>query len=209
MGKAAETRRYIIEKAAPVFNRKGIAGTTVDDVLSVTGMAKGGVYGRFVNRQELAVAAVEFLLAEVRRRMADVMDREISATRKLLAYMNDQLDPVHYAIEGGCPILNFSVEADDTDPVLKEKLKFVIEIVQQKLVTVIQQGIDAGELSADINACDFALKMFAMLEGGIMISRVSGNVKYMTGLIRMLKAELSSYILHPVLTDCVVENECR
>ncbi|MBB5638287.1 AcrR family transcriptional regulator [Pedobacter cryoconitis] len=193
MGKAEETRKFIIEKAAPVFNQKGIAGTTVDDILSATGMAKGGIYGRFENRDELARESVDYLLEKLGNRMTTIMAREKTAIKKLFAYMNDQLDPINSFIPGGCPILNFSVEADDTDPVMRNKLKAVIERGQNRIITTIQQGVENGELSSDINAEDFALQMFASLEGGMMMSRVSGNSQYMAGLVRMLKAHLKSY----------------
>ena len=195
MGKAEQTRQFIIEKAAPIFNKKGIAGTTVDDVLDATGMAKGGIYGRFENRDEIARASVEYLLEQLGKRMADIMSREKTAIRKLTAYMNEQLDPLNSYLEGGCPILNFSVEADDTDPVLKKRLSKAIEAGQERIAAVVKQGVADGELSADINAEDFALKMFASIEGAMMISRVSGNGKYMAGIIRMLKTELKSYIM--------------
>lgn len=195
MGKAEQTRQFIIEKAAPIFNKKGIAGTTVDDVLAATGMAKGGIYGRFENRDEIARASVEYLLEQLGKRMADIMSREKTAVRKLTAYMNEQLDPLNSYLEGGCPILNFSVEADDTDPVLKKRLSKAIEAGQERISAVVRQGVADGELSTDINAEDFALKMFASIEGAVMISRVSGNVKYMAGIIRMLKAELKRYTL--------------
>jgi TetR/AcrR family transcriptional regulator, transcriptional repressor for nem operon len=195
MNKSERTRQFIIEKSAPVFNKKGLSGTTMDDVMAATGMARGGIYGRFENRDELAVASVEYLLERLGNRMTEVMAKERTAAKKLYAYMNDQLDPLNSFIPGGCPVLNFSVEVDDTDPVMKEKLKKVVERGQNRIISTIKQGVADGELSPDINAEDFALQMYASLEGGMMMSRVSGNCKYMVGLVRMLKAELKNYEL--------------
>jgi AcrR family transcriptional regulator len=193
MTKSERTRQFIIEKAAPVFNKKGIAGTTIDDILAVTGMAKGGLYGRFENRDELARESVDYLLERLGDRMTAVMAKEKTSVKKLVAYMNDQLDPMNSFIPGGCPILNFSIEADDTDPVLRDKLKTVIKRGLDRIITTIQEGVAKGELSPEINAEDFALQMFASLEGGMMMSKVSGNSQYMAGLVRMLKALLKNY----------------
>jgi TetR/AcrR family transcriptional repressor of nem operon len=193
MGKAEKTRQFIIEQAAPVFNQKGIAGTTMDDIMAATGMAKGGLYGRFENKDELVSASIDHLLEKQAKRMAEIMNKEKTAVKKLCAYLNTQLNPMNPYIAGGCPILNFSVEADDTDPVLKQKLKGVVERVQNRIISIIEEGIAGGELSPEINASDYALKMFASIEGGMMISRITGDSKYMAGLIRMLKAELKSY----------------
>ncbi|RZK05397.1 MAG: TetR/AcrR family transcriptional regulator, partial [Flavobacterium sp.] len=45
MSKSEQTKQFIIEKAAPIFNKKGFAGTSMNDILEATGLAKGGVYG--------------------------------------------------------------------------------------------------------------------------------------------------------------------
>lgn len=193
MGKAERTRQLIIEKAAPVFNKKGIAGTTIDDILDATGMAKGGLYGRFENKEELAKVMVDYMLDKLSKKMTEDMAKEKTAIKKIFAIMNIYLDPFNSLIPGGCPILNFSVEADDTDPVLKNTLKNTIERAQARIINTIEQGISNGEISSDINAADFAMQMFASLEGGMLMSRITGNGKYMTGLIRMLKTELKKY----------------
>ncbi|MCR6640468.1 MAG: TetR family transcriptional regulator [Sporocytophaga sp.] len=40
--KAEKTKALIIEKAAHAFNKKGFHGTSMNDILEVTGLAKGG-----------------------------------------------------------------------------------------------------------------------------------------------------------------------
>jgi hypothetical protein len=45
MTKAERTKKYIVEKAADLINRKGIAGTSLSDIMEATQLAKGGVYG--------------------------------------------------------------------------------------------------------------------------------------------------------------------
>jgi len=193
MGKAETTRQFIIEKAAPVFNKKGIAGTTIDDILEATGMAKGGLYGRFENKEELARVMVDHMLDKLGKKMTEDMAKEKTAVKKIFAIMSIYMDPFNSFIPGGCPILNFSVEVDDTDPVLKNILKNSVERAQARIISTIEQGVRSGELSSDINAADFAMQLFASLEGGMLMSRITGNPKYMAGLIRMLKAELKSY----------------
>ncbi len=59
MSKAERTRQFIIEQAAPIFNTKGIAGTAMSDIMSATKMAKGGLYGNFESKEDLANAIVD------------------------------------------------------------------------------------------------------------------------------------------------------
>jgi TetR/AcrR family transcriptional repressor of nem operon len=195
MGKAERTRQFIIEQAAPLFNEKGIAGTTIDDILAATKMAKGGLYGHFESKEEIATVMVDYLLNKLGDKIASVINKEKTAIKKLFAFIDVYKDPINSYIAGGCPILNFGVEADDTNPAIKQKVKAMIEEGQQGFRDIINEGIANKELSADINPAEMAMKIFTMLEGGMMMSRVTGNTKYMHGIIKMLKGDLKSYQL--------------
>jgi TetR/AcrR family transcriptional repressor of nem operon len=195
MGKAERTRQFIIEQAAPLFNEKGIAGTTIDDILAATKMAKGGLYGHFENKEEIATVMVDYLLNKLGNKIASVINKEKTAIKKLFAFIDVYKDPINSYIAGGCPILNFGVEADDTNPAIKQKVKVMIEEGQQGFRDIINEGVANKEFSADINPAEMAMKIFTMLEGGMMMSRVTGNTKYMHDIIKMLKTDLKSYQL--------------
>jgi AcrR family transcriptional regulator len=195
MGKAERTRQFIIETAAPIFNEKGIAGTTIDDILAATGMAKGGLYGHFESKEEIAKVMVNYLLDKLNDKVTTVVSKEKTAIKKIFAFIDLYKDPINSYIDGGCPILNFGVEADDNNPILKQRLKIQIEDGQRIFTEIINKGIADGEIAAGINATDYALKMFSSLEGGMLVSRVTGSSKYMNSLVRMLKKELKQYEL--------------
>ena len=55
--KAQRTAQFIIEKAAPLFNTRGYAGTSMNDITRATGLTKGAIYGNFDNKEEIAIAA--------------------------------------------------------------------------------------------------------------------------------------------------------
>jgi AcrR family transcriptional regulator len=48
MTKEEITRRTIIAKAAPLFNRLGYAGCSMQDIMAATGLEKGGLYRRLL-----------------------------------------------------------------------------------------------------------------------------------------------------------------
>jgi TetR/AcrR family transcriptional repressor of nem operon len=195
MGKAEITRQFIIETAAPIFNEKGIAGTSIDDVLKATKVAKGCLYGHFSNKEELSQAMVDHLLQKVSDHTTARLNREDTAKAKLFAFLDMHKNPLCTVAGGGCPIINFGAECDDTNPVIRQKIKTAIQKTVKMLSSIIQDGIDHKEISSSINADAFALKLFAAVEGGIMISRVTGNNKYMLSVITSLSKELNSLLI--------------
>ena len=65
MTKGQVTRQKIVEQAAPLFNRLGYAGCSMQDIMAATGLEKGGLYRHFSSKEELAKEAFRYSLAWV------------------------------------------------------------------------------------------------------------------------------------------------
>lgn len=187
MAKGEETRQFIIEKAAPIFNTKGIAATSMSDIMEATKLSKGSMYVHFENKEVLACAAVDHNVKILNTKLQAALSKSKTAKEALFAYISFFSDPTNPPVTGGCPLLNFGTEADDTNPVVKEKVNNCIKQGQQLLSGVIERGIANKEFKADFNATDFATAMFAMLEGGHLMSRVSGSNEKMEVVVKVLK----------------------
>src|SRR5215831_2639054 len=59
------SRERIVERAAQLFAERGIAGTSLDEVLAAAKAGKGQFYHYFRSRDELAAAAVGHRCAQV------------------------------------------------------------------------------------------------------------------------------------------------
>ncbi|MET3502702.1 AcrR family transcriptional regulator [Mucilaginibacter rubeus] len=176
LSKAERTRQFIIERTSPVFNKKGYAGTSLSDLTEATGLTKGSIYGNFKNKEEVAAEVFEYNSGKVRKQIQERIQRAISYHDKLLVYAQ-----VYHSftrgdfIPGGCPILNTAVDADDTNPLLKDKAARAVIRWKTGIENLIKAGIEAGELKANINITETALSMIALIEGGIMISKVTDS----------------------------------
>lgn len=175
MAKGEETRQFIIEKAAPIFNTKGIAATSMSDVMEATKLSKGSMYVHFENKEVLACAAVEHNMKMLSDQLQKTLSRFKTSKEQLFAYIDFFSDPNHPPVVGGCPLLNFGTEADDTNPIVKEKVNRGIKQAEELLSGIIEKGIINKEFRAEWNPTDFATVLFAMLEGGHLMSRMSGN----------------------------------
>lgn len=196
MKKSERTRQFIIEQAADLFNGKGIAGTSIDEVLQSAKVAKGCLYGHFQSKDELACASAEYLLDKVTGHRNRLMQEQKTSIGKLTAFIEMNANPLDESfMRGGCPILNFGVDTDDTNPAIKEKVGSVISQTVKMLTGIIKEGVKGGELSSAINAEEMAVKMFATVEGATMMSRVTGSPLPMKTAVKAIKKELSAYSL--------------
>jgi TetR/AcrR family transcriptional repressor of nem operon len=192
MTKSERTRQFIIEQSATLFNTRGLAGTAMSDVMEVTKMAKGGLYGHFGSKEVLSLAVVDYNL----KKLVASVDRAITAEEtfksKLIAFIEVFRNPLHFPVEGGCPLLNFGTEADDTNQAVKNKLKSVIEKAQKKCQTLIHQGIKNGEFKKTFDAREFSIIMMSLMEGGTLIGRVLQTNSQMAVIQKMLKREIEA-----------------
>lgn len=196
MSKAERTKQMIIEQAAPIFNQKGIAGTSVDDVLKAAGVAKGCLYGHFESKEELSYASLDYMLGKIVERRESFIGPEKTAKGKLFAYMEIHKNPLNSLFAGGCPIINFSSEADDTNPVIKEKIGRFMLSATQVLADIVRKGIADGEFTSTLDADEFATKMFGALEGGIMMCRTTQSIAPIQAITKSLKSEIESYCIN-------------
>ncbi|PZX94979.1 TetR/AcrR family transcriptional regulator [Flavobacterium aquariorum] len=188
MAKGEETRQFIIEKAAPIFNTKGIAATAMSDIMEATKLSKGSMYVHFENKEVLACAAVDYNMKVLGDKLMARLAKSKTAKEELFTYIDFFSNAVNPPLTGGCPLLNFGTEADDTNPVIKEKVNKGINLNQKLLEASISKGIANSEFRADWNAIEFATVIVAMMEGGHLISRMSGNNDKMKIITSTLKS---------------------
>ncbi|MFD1001497.1 TetR/AcrR family transcriptional regulator [Ohtaekwangia kribbensis] len=193
MTKAERTRELIITKAAPLFNTKGVAGTSMSDILEVTKLAKGSLYVHFEDKEDLAHAVVDYHIERLGKAIETALGKADSAQGKLLAYIDLFMDPVNPLLAGGCPMLNFGMESDDTDQVIRKKICSFMDTGLKLIYSIIKSGKDNGEFKADWDGKEFSIRMFATIEGGIMMSRIAGDNKTMKVIARGLKKEIEDH----------------
>jgi len=176
LSKADRTRQFIIETTAGIFNMKGYAGTSMSDITEATGLSKGSIYGNFGNKEDVALAVFDYNHGKVH----SIIQQRIMAAKtyhdKLMVYAQvyDQFTRSTFPV-GGCPILNTAVEADDTNSLLKDRAAKAILRWKKSVQDLIQAGVDAGEFKGGLDHQRLALSIVALIEGGIMISKVTNS----------------------------------
>lgn len=191
MSKAERTRQFIIETSAPIINKKGMAGTSLTDIMEATKLAKGGIYGNFESKEEICMEAFVYLRLQLANKLDAAVAKGKSAEAKLFnlleVYQNDQ------SMMEGCPILNFGTEADDTNPGMKELVRKAVLSSQKRFFNIVEEGIKNKELSEELDPEQFSIKVFAMIEGAILCGKLVGN-QQMVVVLDSIKSEFKRYV---------------
>ena len=191
MTKGQTTKAMILQQAAELFNQQGYAGSSISDVMRVTGLKKGGIYNHFRSKDELALAVFDYAIEKVRQRQRDALRGQRNACDRLQAVVSGFLDYLEDPpIPGGCPLMNTAIESDDAHPALRDRAQEAMTQWHQLLSRIVTLGIAKGEIVATADANALATIIIATLEGAIMLSKLYQDPVHLETAI----AHLTDYI---------------
>jgi len=177
--KGLKTRQRIVEMAAPVFNRQGFIGASMRDLISATGLEKGGIYNHFGSKEQLALEAYDFSMSRVTEALArsqdDATDAVDRLARMIRAFATFARKP---AMSGGCPIMNTAIEADRGIPELRDRAKESMTLWHRLIGRIVKDGIAAGTLVAGTDPYALAALLTSSLEGAQMLSSLYDDPAY-------------------------------
>lgn len=180
MSKGEETKTRILQQAAELFNQQGYAGSSISDIMRVTGLQKGGIYNHFQSKDELALQAFDYAIASISKHYRITLRSKRHAIERLQAlvavFTSFAENP---PIAGGCPLLNTAVESDDAHPALRERTQQAMNSWLNLIRRVIHTGIEKGEVQNSVDVDEIATIIIATLEGAIMMCRLYDDTIYM------------------------------
>src|SRR5271154_1850307 len=190
MGKGEETRRRIIEEAAPLFNQRGYEGCSIQDIMDATGLEKGGIYRHFESKEELAAEAFDYawsVVSSKRRVHLDSIPNHVDRLKQHIANFVTRT-----GLPGGCPLLNTAVDSENGNPVLRDRVRKALRNWQSMLRTLLEEGIKAGDIHTNIDPHAAANHIIGGLEGAMLISRIERNDSALRQSLKYLDAYVDS-----------------
>ena len=189
MTKGELTRRKIIEAAAPIFNRNGYQGSSLNALMEATGLQKGGIYRHFAGKEELAAEAFDYTWEAVWNSRLVHLDEQASGLDKLAQFIQNFVE-YRSPVAGGCPVLNTAIDADDGNPVLRRRvakaLRTWVDLLASFVATAQQQGIARH----DVEPKETATLIVASLEGALMMARIQRSDEP----LRQIQRHLTGYL---------------
>ena len=156
--KGMQTRQDIIEKSMQLFSVKGYFNTSVNDILAVTGLTKGGLYGHFRSKEDIwyavydkAVTIWRNIVLKGAEEITDPLERiERTIENDMKNYLGADV------FEGGCFFFNMLVELSGqsssmASSILKCFVKFSglirdwLKEAEQK--RILKDGLDLDEIA--------------------------------------------------------------
>src|SRR6202035_4042094 len=189
MTKGEQTRRKIVEAAAPIFNKKGYEGSSLSELMEATGLKKGGIYRHFSSKEELAAEAFDYTWEAAWNARSLHLDEKANGIKKLKQLIANFVD-YRSPVAGGCPILNTAIDADDGNPVLRARVVKALRSWVTRLQSIVKHAARRGETRPGVDPKAVATLIVASLEGALMMSRLERN----DDALRRVQQHLNRYL---------------
>jgi AcrR family transcriptional regulator len=178
-----------VERAAELFAERGIAATTVDEVLAAAGAGKGQFYHYFRSRDELAAAAVGFRCEQVVAGLTEALG-SVSSLAGLEQALAGFIAGFEQSGMPGCPIGTLATEVAGRNEDARVQAAAGFDAWERLLADVLEQVRQRGELRADAQPAVLATGLLASIEGGMVLSQARRDMASLriavdTGLARV------------------------
>lgn len=180
MNKGERTKKYIIEQSSSLFNRQGYKSTSISDIMNATGLKKGGIYNHFDNKDSIAEASFLYSMNTLKEHYLNAVAQKSSAQEQFQEFimvfstlLQDKF------IQGGCPLMNAAIEADDSTIEFVDRIKDGFNGLLQLIEKIIKHGQDRNEIRKDIHPEEMSIFILSSLEGALALSRLNKDNKYL------------------------------
>lgn len=167
------TRERIVAAAAQLMHRRGVAGTSLDDVRAATATSKSQLYHYFADKAALVRAVVGYQTARVLAAQEPEIDR-LDSMPALRAWADRLVELNRRAAStGGCPLGRLASELSDSDPQARAAVAAGFRAWQDRLAAGFAAMRSEGVLPADCDPDAVAVGVLAAVQGGLLLAQAA------------------------------------
>ncbi|WP_074767367.1 TetR/AcrR family transcriptional regulator [Paraburkholderia fungorum] len=144
----AESRQRVLETAARQIRENGIEALGVADCMRSAGLTHGAFYGHFDSRDALIVEALEYAVAQSRKRIAALgRTGGLKAKEPLRAIAESFLSDRHIKNPGtGCALCALAGEARHASPEVRERLTAYVHSLASQIAQLLAGHSESAAL---------------------------------------------------------------
>jgi AcrR family transcriptional regulator len=167
-------RDALINAAKTLLWEQGFEAMSPKKVMRLSGAGQGSLYHHFGGKQDLALTALAEVDTEMRASMAEVFSADKDPMDRLYDYLTGPRDELK-----GCKLGRLVGEKTVLNSDICGVIGQYFDHVSQLLQTALEDAKAAGDLPPFLDAGMVAKSLAAMIQGGYILARGSGNPQAM------------------------------
>lgn len=174
----ARPREYhpgtVLDRAVEAFWTHGYAGTSIDDLVTATGLHRGSLYAAFGDKRGLFLAALDRYAATVVPRWLAVLRRPgppLDGVRGFLAMVTEYA--AADARRRGCLLANAAVELAPHDAEVSRRIGAHLGRIEDALAETLGRARTAGEIAPAAEPRALARFLLCAVEGLLVLGKLA------------------------------------
>ena len=191
----SKRRNAILDAAARVINERGFSHTSVEDLITATGLSgKSHFYHYFPSKEALGMAVIDRQFERFTERGLAILSEPMIEPIDRLTLFIDTLVALQRDREGGSgsPFGNLAGELADAHEGFRQRLDQVFDRWTEQLDALLREV--GGQLREGVDTVRLARFIIASLEGGMLMTRVTRDVDVMEGIGEDLKRFIATHL---------------
>ena len=190
------TKEQILTAACHLMSVKGYNHTSLDDLLRESGVGKGNFYYYFKSKEELGYAILDRITQQFVARVIEPAfgDGGLTPPERIHRFLDGVLESQRKRnCVGGCPMGNLASELSDLHEGFRKRLAQIFTLWRENLGEAFLRGQADGSFRPDFNPDAAAHFFVAGLEGAILMTKVTKEIRVMETCVNEMKAHLGLY----------------
>ncbi len=189
MKKTASTRHLLLQTAFELIYVKGFQATSIDEIVAAARLTKGAFFHHFTNKANMGLAVItEYMQGTTEASMLEAIQNAEDPLGEIVRLMQHLLleSPALQA-QYGCPHHNLVQEMAPLDPRFKEALLTITETVEDRLVAMLRQAQQQGQIRPDVDVNQVVLFLFVGYAGIRNLGKLYNNTDRYEAYLKLLK----------------------
>lgn len=171
MPRPDRSRAALVASAARLFRRQGYAATGVNQILETAEVKAGSLYHHFPGgKQELAAAVVDSVGTDIERRLRELLNSGLPVSDIVDTWIDLMASGLDSDRRDGCPIEPIATESVNASPAVRDASARAFG----GWCFAVADRLRADGWAAS-DADQTALAVIALVEGALILSRLSGD----------------------------------
>ena len=188
MSRPDDSRIELVQTMARLLRDQGYAATGVSQVLAESGVSNGSLYHHFPGgKEDLAEAALEASGQAVAAALSEALDGASNPAIGIARFLDMAQGAVADEACAGCPVAPTALES----PIINPRLRASAARCFEQWEALIATRLRADEWPED-SAEQAASAALSLVEGALLLARVSGQVSHLTNAKRAVKTLLEA-----------------
>lgn len=191
--KGQATRERILEAATELIGRRGVAGTSTEDVRKAAGVSGSQLYHYFASKQAL-ISAVITRQAEAPLIPGQPVMGALDSFDALRAWADAAIDnQEHHSGRGECTLTSLAGELAPVDEQTREDLCNAFQRWQSLLHDGLRAMRERGDLRPEADLDELSMVLLTALQGGSLLSQTLRTAEPMRASMNAALAYVGSF----------------